>query len=272
MFRKTSPSLVRWNSLLIDLYKETKLLRESSKVLGILRGKGCDILENLDYYDKEVAASLDEEFHIKSVRGNRDQKRNYEELFGKISDSHNEIEKLGVCRYGKPYTTIISLEDSLDYVLHRLSGASIENIRNVRGYDTLSRALMKLNYEALQGFTVDSFLSLDARLDKYVMSLFSKVDDSDGMEQNTFLLSFIRNILMEASSVTEYVSFYFNSLQEQGTSVIRSKSFCTFVITSAQKLDGEIIIRDSGYEDYKLLVRSFEKKEYASNIELKYAE
>lgn len=258
--------------MLINLYKETRLIRESSKAIGLLKGRGCEIVDDLSFYNQEVASTVDEEFHIKSVLKVLNDKRQYTEFSGRICDSHIEIEKLGVCKYAKPYTTIISLEDSLDYILHRLCGASIQAIRSIPGYTELSRSLLKFNFDALYSFTVESLLGVDEKLDKFISSFVKDTPEHLEDIEMEFLLGFARAIISEASSIVEYVSLYYNSIQPKDMSVIRSKSFCSFVLTTAERLDMDLIIRSEGFDDYVLKVRSFGKKEYLRKIDLKYAE
>ncbi|MNE90610.1 hypothetical protein D3C80_1881480 [compost metagenome] len=53
---------------------------------------------------------------------------------------------------------------------------------------------------------------------------------------------------------------------------MRSKNFCSFVFSTASKMDGDLIIKSEGFDDYTLKIRSFAKKEYSQNLDLKYAE
>jgi hypothetical protein len=259
-------------NLLVNLYSESKLIREGSKTLGSLRKKGCEVIDDLSGYESQVACTVDEDYHIRSVLTAKDSEREYSEFMGKISDSHLEIEKLGVCRYAKEYTTIISLEDSLDYILHRKCGADLQAVRSIEGYDVLSRNLLKFNFDGLLGFTVDSLCGVDPKLDAFIASLVKDTPEhTDGVE-NEFLLEFVKSVILESCSIIEYVGLYYNSVQSKGTSVIRGKSFCSFVLTTAERQDGEIVIVSEGYSNYKLKVRSFAKKEYAQNLNLRYAE
>jgi hypothetical protein len=263
---------VGWICLLIDLFKDTRLINENSKNLGLLRNRKCDVMEDLSYYEQEVACSIDKGFHISSVLSNKDAPRSYFDFYGKISDSHNEIEKLGVCKYAKPYTTILSLEDSLDYILHRLCKADIAKVRSISEYDLLSRSLLKLNFDGMKGFTFEEFFKADTNVEKFLLSMYNSVPSESEDKNHDFLLSFVSSLIKEVSAVAEYISFAYNASLDKDTSVIRSKSFCSFVLTTSNKLEDELVIRSDGFDDYSLKVRSFERKEYLSGLELKYSE
>jgi hypothetical protein len=261
--------------LLVNLFENPKLITAHEKILAKLKGRNCDILEDLSFYQEEVAASgesTDKSYHINSVLENMNKERRYKEYFGKIADSHIEIEKLGVCKYAKPYTTIVSLEDSLDYILHRLCKAEVSNIRSIPNYFEVSRAILKLNYKGMEGLNFNWLMNADGNLARFLVEMHENTNDDSDNRAGDFVHEFINRLIQEVSHVTEYISFYYNTLLERDSSVIRSKSFCSFVISTDKKLDDVLYLRSAGFEDYAIRVRSFERKEYLHSSELRYVE
>lgn len=251
----------------IDLYKDRNISAELNKNVGNLRTKGCDILDDLTYYEQASFSGFDQSYHVRSVLEHKNKKREYYDMYGKICDSHIEIEKLGVCRYAKPFTTILSLEDSLDYVLHRLTGASIDKIRSIPQYTLLSRSLLKLNYEVLDQASIAPLFGVDARLDDYLINI---IEDSAPEGEHAWAFKFIGSLLAQASTIVEYASFCYKLMRPPGECVIRSKSFCSFVMTSSQHLEEEVILSSEGVSDYPIQIRSFGRKEYLQGVDLKY--
>ena len=252
--------------MLIHLFQDEDLINKSSTKLGQLRTRNCDIITDLSHYHQEVAASADAKFHIDSVIKTMHTSRSYREIFGKITDSHSEIEKLGVCKYAREYTAIVSLEDSLDYILHRLSGADVSKIRNIFGYREISRGLLKLNYEVLEFFNFSSLFDVDTKLNSYLDKLLEQAAEGEV----PFLNLFIQDVLTESSKVIEYIGFFYNDTLPD--SAIRSKTFCSFIISTATHVEDEILIHSQGKDDYRIKVRSFKKGEYLNKTDILYIE
>jgi hypothetical protein len=233
----------------------------------------CEVIDNLDIYKTKSSEDFDEKFHIESVVKAMGTDRKYYRIFGDMYDSHNEIEKLGVCKHCRKYTTIISLEDSLDYILHRLSGCSTDKIRQLSDYDRVSRALMKLNFDALEGIHFGDLRMLDdkmaAFLDKILLEVGTNSDEEDISAE--FVERFASTLFSELKRVLEYVVFNYLFSLNKGVAVLRSKSLCSFVLSSYERLETDIIIKSEGYEDYSIKVRSFEKWQYLEDFKLKYA-
>lgn len=238
--------------------------------IAYLANRKCDIVGDLSCYDQMSSEDLDTQFHIESVNKNKGRARTYSDIMGSITDSHIEIEKLGVCNYHRKYSVIISMEDSLDYLLHRLSGSSIESVRNMPNYKNVSRALMKLNYSALE----DDFGSLrecDPKVDEFFSKIFVE-SAGDSIEQKSaeFQKQFVISLWSELKKVLEYtaLTYYFAN---EGNLVLRSKSLCSFVMTSNTKMEDKLTLRSKGHDDYTIFVRSFERNEYLEKIDLEYA-
>lgn len=255
----------------IDLFEDSSIIVRAGQPLGYMADRKCEVVENLDIYKDKIAEDLDEKFHIESVVKASGTDRTYVRLFGDMTDSHNEIEKLGVCKHCRRYTTIISLEDSLDYILHRLTGCSVEKARSLTSYDVVSRALMKLNFDAMEGIEFGHIMETDPAVSSYLDKLYSSLDCEEENKQFEFLSMFTSSMFSEIKRVLEYTVFEYLFSLDKGTAVLRSKSLCSFVLTSDKKLEDELIIKCEGFEDYRLKVRSFEKWQYLEDFKLKYA-
>lgn len=248
--------------------------------IGYMVGRDCDILTDLSAYETASSSDLDRQFHIDSVRENFRKDRKYMEIPVGMSDSHIEIEKLGVCKHQKAYSVILSMEDSLDYLLHRLTGARLDNIRNVPDYKQISRALLKLNYPALGDKNIGVFRDCDEKIDEYFEKLFIEAKgDTPNEKVDNVQSEFFMSVLKELKWVLDYTTFHYfltkkNSPEfasKSGGLVLRSRSFCSFVMTSDVKLEDELILRCEGNDDYRLQVRSFERNEYFESMSLSYA-
>jgi hypothetical protein len=243
-----------------------------SQPLGYMITRKIELVEGLDDYLTKSASDPDTAYHIKSVLAAKEEtKRTYTNVFGNMMDFHHEVEKLGIVKHRLRYTSIISLEDSLDYILHRLSGADMENIRAIPNYKSISRALLKLNYDALDAeFGV--FSSADKKLASYMENLYMEVEVEDEEERSLkFVDKFVSAVIREVQLVLEYVAFSYYFAQERNTFIPRSKSLCSFVATCQNNLQEELILQSPGFSDYTLYVRSFERWKYCENIALEYA-
>lgn len=257
--------------MLIDLYKDYDVSKNLNQRIGLVKKRLCTVEADLSYYNNEVACSSDTDFHIKSVLETFRVPRSYDDLYSNSCDSHNEVERLGVCKHAKKYTTIVSLEDSLDYVLHRLSKCSVMAVRSMSNYYDFSRSLLKLNLDFLEKFSVEHLLNLDENLDKYLVSLLYDEDGNEKSDED-YMLSFIKDVLNEVGRVVDYVGLYFKEAQPEKSCVTRSKSYCSHILSTDEKLDNVIIIRSEGFDDYQIRVRSFTRMEYFKNVDLRYVE
>lgn len=264
--------------MLINLFEDKNLVTKSGKLLGYMTTqRPYELADDLTRYDSLSSEDLDTRFHLESVKDYKGLSRTYTNIFGCLTDSHNEIEKLGVCKGHKRWNVIVSLEDSLDYILHRLCGADMNNIRNMPNYKQVSRALLKLNYEAM----VASFGDLreaDEKVDSYFTQLFSSTETEDLEEAAlNFQKTFVLKIMSQLSTILEYVvlAYYYDTVEsagyKKGALVLRSKSLCCFVLSSDVKIEEELIIKSPGFEDYTLKIHSFEKYEYLEKMSLEYA-
>jgi hypothetical protein len=214
---------------------------------------------------------LDHKYHLDSVKGSYTvTNRQYEDIFGVKVDTHSELEKLGACQYCEKYTVIISLEDSLDYILQRLTGCSLDSVRSISSYKVLSRSLLKLNYESLEDLDLGYLLNLDPKLDEYFNLIYSSVESED--PYSAFLEKFVGDLLRECDRILNLISIeFYHKCREVTDSVkLRSKSTCSYILTSSEKLEEEIIIRSSQVEDYTIKVKYFDLMEYSERYNESY--
>lgn len=261
--------------MLINLFSDPTIHSKLGQPLGYMRTRKCEVEGDLSQYERIVTDDREVQHHVNSVLSALGKAREYTSILGNLVDSHSEVEKLGVCRYQLKYSVIISMEDSLSYILHRLSGAAIENIEAIPGYKRISRSFMKLHFEMLDDDAFGLFSACDPKLEEYFTSLTSDVSgESEEVIQAKFTARFVEAMIGELKLVLEYVSFsyFFNRPKSSGNELkLRSKSLSAFIFTSNEKVEDTIVIKSTGFSDHTLIVRSFGYKEYSSNIGLEYA-
>lgn len=260
--------------MLIDLFKDTSLLVRASRPLNYMRkNRDCEIEEDLSDLLSLRASDPDTAYHLESIQRNMFiADRKYSSIFNNWSDSHSDIEKLGVCKYQLDYTVIISLEDSLSYLLHRLCGADMERIQSIKDYKYISRGILKLNYDIIENYNFNVLSDADPAVAAYMDTLYSSCEAEDEEDRsNEFIAKFIKEIMGMLSAVLEYVVFYYYTHSGNKSLKLRSQSFSSFVLTSDTKVEDTIEIVSEGYQAHTLIVRSFATREYISNVSLEYA-
>lgn len=187
--------------------------------------------------------------------------RNYVKAFDSILiDTHHDLEKLGIGHDARKYTLVISLEDSLDYILAYICKCDVKAVRSISNYKTLSKGLLSAYY-APQNFNFNSEIlrGLDANLDKYLENLYyeNKCDPS----MTTFNLH--KQILETGNMLLRMITGMFKLYSG---AVIRSLGSCSSVLTSDKPYEGFITLENkNGIPSYTLQVGCFERYSYINN-------
>ena len=277
----------------VNLFANDRIMNSYSRDLHHLSTKPVDIGvvfgQNVDRYKvANPEDSSDVLFHKAHALGYFDvRKKTYENCFGALYDRHHELAKLNILLGYGPYVTIISLEDSLDYVLHSLCGCNIQKVREIPKYQELSRALLKLNFgENLYNFAISDFVGIDPKLNHFIKQLeldakASMLEGEDAVDEEEdseefneildvrFLTAFITKIITKVDDINKYLGY--NYKLERGEAVtVKSKSACSFVLAAKERFEHNMTIKAPGCDDYTLYVRSFERGEYETKIDLPY--
>jgi hypothetical protein len=251
------------------MFEDTDILTRTSKDRGYVYRRDCKLkfpvndilqLEPKDSDFKLIQSQIKKALEIQEPRLLAGLvSREYNDLLGSMNDSHIEVEKLGICESQGPFTVVLSLEDSLDYILHLLTGTSTEKIRTLPDYRELSRAIMKINPEALGELTFNLFSQVDPALSSYLQDLVRESEDTE-----SFVERFFTKIFTQADRILEYICGYlYINLQATGRKVvIRSKSIYCYVFSTASEINEELTLKIPGKEDYKLLLKSYKAREY----------
>ena len=241
----------------IDLYNTgDDILREKKQLVGYLVGRQLKVIDDIDEYMSFRADDIYTQQHIRDVISNIDKERKYTSIFGKAKDSHFEIEKLGICKGCKKYTTILSLEDSLDLILHNLCDCDYDLLfNNIKDYQRISRGILSVNYDIMGNLTLNNLLGIDTKLDDYLISMNASSDDS-----YKFLEKFYSSILDNAGELAECLAVLVKKdLAKRGIKIVyRSKGYCSFVFTSDVPINEDLIINGK----YGIRLNSYEAKEY----------
>lgn len=257
--------------MLVNFF-EDEVLKNMEKPLNKMYERDCFLDSGIEHYKSYQTDDPEIRMHIDSVISCVGTKREYISICGNKQDSHGELEKTGLCRYMKRYTAILSLEDSLDYILHRITHIPTAVFRSIPNYYDFSRSLLKLNFEALEGMSFESLTSADARMGEYLSTMYIAASKEENAEFN-FLNTFLTAISQELSKILEYTSayYYLKKKKDDPSLVLRSKSLASFVMTSDQKEETQLVLKQSGFEDYTINIKFFEKGEYISRIKEHYA-
>lgn len=269
----------------VYLYENSKICSSYARDLHHLSTKPfqVDLSYGVDlsiYKKDEMFDSIDKRFHRdRALEASNVNVKTYSTLFGSLlSDYHHELCKLNVLRGFDQYVTVISLEDSLDYILHSICGCDISAVRNIPNYFDLSRGLLKLNTEEFMNFSMGSFIDIDPELNKYLISLEAKaaksLEEEDDEEELTdinqkVLTYFIKDITERSDTINKYLGYWYKR-ERPDTTVVKSKSLCSFILSSKEKYVHPLTLSTADKCDYDIMIRSFERYEYAENISLRY--
>lgn len=194
-------------------------------------------------------------------------KRKYIDIFDTVRiDTHHELEKLGIGSDSKKYTLIISLEDSLDYILAYLTKCDIRAVRNINNYKELSKSLLTTYYVS-ENFKLNTnvLIGIDNNLDSYLYKLHRKYDNNP----QKIAINFQKDILETTYMLLRVITGIFKS---HSSSVIRSLGSCSAVLTNANPITYNIVLENrEGLDSYTLNIGCFERFDYLNNLNFEWS-
>lgn len=250
-------------NLYVDLFKDKDICEKVGKITAPLVRRDFVLSQDISNYKTFETDDLTIKHHIKEVLSKAHRNKTYRHpLFPIKIDSHIELEKAGLGKDERPYRVIISVEDSLDYVLHLTTGADWRNIHKMPNYKLISKGILNLDLDTIGNLEFSNLIGLDKEFDKYLAEL-NKYEDSI----KRVLYCFFNDTLSKAQDIVSYLAVYLKYyFEEQGIRlVIKSMSADAIVIASNQPIDLKLELP----EDYSIFVKSFKVNNYiySSNIE-----
>ena len=214
----------------IDLFSDSSVYKDMQRLLRQIETRKFTLdfpVNNLHEVckDTEFVGYLDKMI---------DKPREYKRKFECSYDTHFALEALGIGTNCKNSTLIIDFGDKLDYVLHRITGCSMENVRKLADYDKISRSILSADYKNLQNIKVSDITSLDEKIAAWTNELLSVIADltdlSDSEKLSLFLFRFYGTLIREVNTLKNYVMMFI--YHKFDNVVIRSKSLCCMLATT----------------------------------------
>lgn len=247
----------------IDLFKDRELLKEENRLLAYTEQRTFTLAsskEELENVCGDDSAFLDELLVTAASP------RVYNSIFGNAYDSHFILEAMGLEKNTKENIIVVDLSNSLDYVLHRLTGCSVESVHKLNNYEAVSRHIMNYNFSALSNVKIKDLAALDLNIAEWIASLLISVSNnqlSDTEILNMLITKFYRAITIEAQKIRNYIMFYLRSTCND-TFIIKSRSLCSILATTDAEIDDVCTLFESGRDDveYDLHILKFKKYEF----------
>lgn len=216
-----------------------------------------------DVNPQMYTVAVEQSKRVANVIGNG---KRYSRLGDGACDTLFVLEALGVGDSCRKYTVIIDFSNALDYILHRITNCSMENIRKLNDYERVSRCVINQRYSELTDISFQDLFELDDNLAMYLGKLLNATAE-EYTEKNKivseFSAKFYKEITHEVAKIKDYCILYLRKLHK-GDFVYRSKSYAASIATSSIFIDDTIEIISNGYENYTVAVKSYEKFEFAS--------
>lgn len=189
----------------------------------------------------------DKEFLSKSLC----ESRRYFEVLNSYQDSHFIAEMLGLNSTKFKYYSIISLENSLDFLLSLLIESNLDELQyTMNDYDMISKSLLTLDTYNLD-FSFERFLYNDNKLDSYIESELIPLKDQT-------LNTFMYNIHKISTRVISYSGFKLLKLIGSSNASIRSMGRCRLLIGSNSPITECLDVKYGELRPYRLNINSFE--------------
>lgn len=213
----------------ILLYSDNKINSIANRCMGQWNDMNFNLsdktsLETLKSMSK-VCKEYDNDKIINMVKTPR-RMINY---FGCTVDSHFMFELFGISERSNEYIYSVDILDRLDLVIASLTGASIDNIRNLENYSEVSKNLLSMNLSKVD-LTLLDLAKLDENIAKYIEGLYSSgfTDDSELTKE------FIKSILYNQQSILCYVGYLFQDTKSLALQV-RSLGYGRIILTGTCK-------------------------------------
>lgn len=257
--------------MIIDLFNNAALNKEFTRadnyvnqrkfIYGVAKG---DIQKHLSVTNPNQAFLKYKQEVVEALSQNR----NYIKMCGGSCDNLFSLELLGIEKNSQQYMILADLGNCLDYILHLLSGCSMQNIRNIPNYEAVSNAILNNQFDKLHDITYSILMGIDPDLDRYFEQLYWKINEELDVQNRTdkvilqkFIVVFHSQLLRKLQVVKAYIMAFLRSKDE--TFRYKSKTFAASLGTSAYRLqDTEVTLTNTNCEDYKITLQTFGKYEY----------
>lgn len=254
--------------MLINLFEDDNLCERMGKIKAPLVRRDFVLNQDIANYKEYKGDDPFINWHVKEVLSKANYNKTYtNKIFPIKIDTHIELEKAGLGKDDRPYRTIVSLEDSLDFVLASVVKGDWRNISKMDNYRKYSRGILNLDFEGLHDFEFGALTKLDENLDAYLDKL---VKYEEGLTRIMFC--FYRDVLIKAQDIACYVAVYLKYYwQEKGVKVvIKSMSGSSVVLATPEPIDLKVELNG----DYSIFVKSFQVNQYlySSNNEYRGGE
>lgn len=248
--------------MLIDLFSDREIEKQMPRLLKQVETRQFALSCSPEKLVEMLNSDNDFCYKMQEIASRpREYKKQYECSY----DSHFYLEALGIGTDCREYTIIVDLSDSLDYILHRLTGCPIAKIRAMKNYDRVSRAVLTLDYEKLHDVTLGTFYEIDDAIFEWLQRLLYGLEDVEGLSDreiiDMLLLRFYRTILQETRRVHNYIIMY---LRQHHNLVIRSKGISMILGTTDEDIETTCTLLESaaqldeGYTINLLKLKKFE--------------
>lgn len=246
-------------NLQIDLFKDKSISNTYLKTLRRIERAGFNLNEDLDLGVYETFQPNDKFTlaHIQNVLKLKKCDRKYEKLFALQFDTHTELEKAGLSKSKGYYRVIVTLSDSLDFLLSLICHSDFHKFyENIKDYQTLSRGILDLNFDLFDDQLLESLIGVDETLDKDYFKL--------NKDREKIILRLYNDILSLAHSAVAYIAHYIKrAYKKEGLDLVfKSETFSTVVLDSPRRIDFEVSLNGV----YNLKIKSYAPLEYINHV------
>lgn len=248
-------------NLQVDLFSDQSICKDMNRSYAVLFKKSFNLnnhikqLKNVDIPNDRYTQDI-----AKLIEKNKYSLREYTYLLENTCDNLFHLECMGLSKLTRGYTHIVSLEDSLDYILYKLCEVDRKVIRSIPNYKQLSRAILNLDYEGLEGFNLGCLMGLDKRLDNFLCKIYEESNKNNDKFVNTLFnkIFLITNGILRYLGLCVPKQYSANGLKL----ILRSKSFSGLCFTSDFVLDDTIELNDNEI----LKVLTYRPLEYITHL------
>lgn len=250
----------------VDLFKNAKVMSSYLRSSKKIETRNFSIRKSLNNIDDFVLCEHPEklEAYKRKLIALNNAGREYYHVGGCGCDNLLELELLGIGAYCKQYTVVIDFSDHLDYVLHRIYGCSTEKVRRIPNYSKISRAMLNYDFTEVDGIGFDVLFSVSDKILEDFTKTAGELSDCMNTEEQLSLtvFRFYSKLLQVLSNVKDYVITSISMEQPEKSFVYRSKSFSSSIASSDYFLEGDIILKQDGFESCTVPIRSYKACEW----------
>lgn len=258
--------------MLIKCFEQITTQNEGHRKGKQIQSRAFILEGNLDFLnDYEFDTQEFKDFKERCYIAASMPERKYNNILGSC-DSHYELEILGLGKYTKRYVIVIDFADCLDIILAKLTGCSIEAVRELDDYAKVSKDMLTFKLEDSETVPLSSIIGLDQKIKTWFTSLIyanRNSDDSNDLKDTVYnvLYEFYSCVVSTLEDIKDYVA---GSLSISTNTVYRSKSYSSIILTSDSPFPDDCITIEiaSKGKIYKkdIKVYTLQKGEYAEKV------